>query len=156
MTTYFLLELHFFSILKTLKEMSPLCLELMGDDFQECSSCKFAKHIDKFDGFLTCNWCRESQRRCRAKIKDEVVTCPVCTYERKKYKQAQHEKSQTHQYYLQKLSDPDFEKDVPKPDKIRAVDGKEHYMCNKCNSGMIACMWARHFNKPPHLKPTTA
>ena len=89
------------------------------------------------------------------KIKDEVVTCPVCNYEIKKYKQAQHEKSQTHQYYLQKLNDPDFEKDVPKPDIIRVVDGKEHYMCNKCNSSMLPCMWARHFNKPPHLKPTT-
>ena len=128
----------------------------MSDEYQECSSCKFVKHIDKFDGFLTCNWCRESQRRYRAKFKDEVVTCPVCNYEIKKYKQAQHEKSQTHQYYLQKLNDPDFEKDVPKPDKIRVIDGKEHYMCNKCNSGMIACMWARHFNKPPHLKPETA
>ena len=128
----------------------------MNDEYQECSGCKFVKHIDKFDGFLTCNWCRESQQRYRAKIKDEVVTCPVCNYDIKKYKQAQHEKSQTHQYYLQNLNDPDFEKDVPKPDKIRVVDGKEHYVCNKCNSGMIACMWARHFNKPPHLKPETA
>ena len=92
----------------------------MSDEYQECSSCKFVKHTDRFDDFLTCNWCPESQRRYRAKIKDEVVTCPVCNYE-KKYKQAQHEKSQTHQYYLQKLNDPDFEKDVPKPDKIRVI-----------------------------------
>ena len=83
------------------------------------------------------------------------MTCPVCNYEIKNYKQAQHEKSQTHQYYLPKLNDPDFEKDVPKPDVIRVFDEKEHYMCNKCNSSMLACMWARHFNKPPHLKLVT-
>ena len=68
------------------------------------------------------------------RIKDEVVTCPVCNYETKKYKQAQREKSQTHQYCLQKLNNPDFVKNVPKPDIIRLIDGKEHYMCNKCNS----------------------
>ena len=90
------------------------------------------------------------------KIKDAVVTCPVCNYEIKKYKQAQHEKSQTHLYFMQKLTDPDFEKDVPKPDKIREINGKEHYCCYTCRSSYLPQMWSRHFNKPPHLKPTTA
>ena len=99
---------------------------------------------------------KEWRRNHLNKIKDEVVMCPVCNYEIKKYKQAQHQKSQTHQYYLQKLNYPDFEKDVPKPDKIREINGKEHYCCNTCRSSYLPPMWSRHFNKPPHLKPETA
>ena len=142
-------------------------LEKFGENYRTCNVCR---EKGKRYGQTHKQQIAEQKREYRAqnpekvkewqqnrfnRIKDEVVVFPVCNYEIKKYKQAQHEKSQTHQYYLQKLNNPDFEKDVPKPDKIRVIDGKEHYMCNKCNSGMIACMWARHFNKPLHLKPTT-
>ena len=88
------------------------------------------------DNHKTCNVCREKAQRLQQRhkdrlnqqnkehkasnpekvkewtqnrfnrIKDEVVTCPVCKYEIRKYKQAQHEKSQTQQYYMQKLTDP--------------------------------------------------
>ena len=61
------------------------------------------------------------------RAEDEVVTCPVCIYEIATCNQAQHEKSQTHQYFLQKLLDPDFETEVPKPDKIGERNGKQHY-----------------------------
>ena len=67
------------------------------------------------ENYMTCKVCREKTKRygqrhkkqiaeqkreCRAKkwrqnhlnkMKDEVVTCPFCNYEIKKYKQAQHE-----------------------------------------------------------------
>ena len=90
------------------------------------------------------------------RIKDEIVTCPVCKCDIKKYKQAQHEKSQTHQYYLQRPNDPDFEKDVPRPGKIRVVDGKELYFCKSCRSEWIPCIWSRPLSKPPHLQQVTA
>ena len=132
------------------------------------------------EGYKTCNTCREKAKRYqqkhkedirqqkreyrannpekvrelgrnhRNKIKDEMITCPVCKYEVKKYKKAQHEKSQTHQYYLRKLEDPDFEKDLSKPDLIKMVDGKEHYYCHACKLGMLACMWRSHCEKPYH------
>ena len=44
----------------------------MGDEFQECSGCKLVKHVNNFDGFKTCNWCREHSRCYREKNKDDI------------------------------------------------------------------------------------
>ena len=52
--------------------MSPLYLSLMGDEFQECSGCKLVKHVNNFDGFKNCHWCREHSRLYREKNKDKI------------------------------------------------------------------------------------
>ena len=44
----------------------------MGDEFQECSGCKLVKHVNNFDGFKTCKWCREHSSCYREKNKDEI------------------------------------------------------------------------------------
>ena len=84
-------------------------------------------------------------------IRNEMVTCKICNYDIKEYKLKQHEHSQTHQYNMKKL-DPDFEKDVPKPDKIRVVNGKEMYECNTCRSIMLLCVWSKHFYQAARIK----
>ena len=86
-----------------------------------------------------------------SKVKEEVITCQVCNYETKKYKKAQHEKLQTHQYYLKKLEDLDFESAVSKPDAIKIIDGKEPYFCKTCRFVYLPCMWKQHFDKQQHL-----
>ena len=73
----------------------------------------------------------------------------------KKYKQAQHEKSLTQQYLMRALADPDFE-DVPKPGKIREINGKDNSCCNTCRSCYLPQVWSRHFNRPKQFKPVVA
>ena len=124
--------------------------------------------VEKFDeGYKTCNVCREKKELYRAnnpdkvkewnenrmnKVRDEIVPCTVCNHDiNKKYKLKQHEQSQTHQYNMKKLN-PDFEKDVPKPDKIRVMNGKEMYQCNTCRSIMLPCVGSKHFNQAGHIK----
>ena len=133
------------------------------------------------EGLKTCNVCREKARRYQqthkedrnrrskeyqqqhvekvqewrqthmSKVKEEVITCEVCNYEIKKYKKAQNKKSQTHQYNLKKLEDPDVESDVLKPDAIKRIDGKERYFCETCRFVYLPCMWKQHFEKQQHL-----
>ena len=132
-----------------------------------CSGCQIMQKVEKFDeGYKTCNVCREKKELYREnnpdkgkecnqnrmnKVRDEIVTRTVCNYDIKKCKLKQHEQSQTHQYNMKKF-DPDFEKDVPKPDKIRVMNGKEMYECNTCRSTMLPCVWSKHFNQAMHIK----
>ena len=44
------------------------------------------------------------------KVRSEIVTFTICNYDIKKYKLKQHGESQTHQYNMKKLEDPDFGK----------------------------------------------
>ena len=88
---------------------------------------------------------------CREIKQEEVITCEVCNYEIKKFKKAQHEKSQTHQYNLKKLEDPDFESDAPKPDAIKIIDAKERYFCKTCRIVYLPCTWKQLFEKQQHL-----
>ena len=148
----------------------------------KCQGMKEIELFEK--GYRTCNTCRENSKRYQErhreqisiqkkeyreqnkeaiqeknrkqflKNKDEIISCPVCNCDIKKYKKSQHEKSQTHQRNIKKLEDPDFENDLPKPDLIKIVDGKEHYYCHACRNGMLACMWRSHCEKPYHIART--
>ena len=83
------------------------------------------------------------------RIKDEIITCPICKYDIKKYKLKQHEQSQTHQYFMSKADDPEFEKNVPEPDKIILEDGRPFYHCNTCKDNFYPFRWAKHFTTHP-------
>ena len=43
-------------------------------------------------------------------MKDEIITCPICKYDIKKYKMSQHEKSQNHQNNVKQIEDITTEK----------------------------------------------
>ena len=85
------------------------------------------------EGYKTCNTCRAKEKRYQERNKekiaerkkaytekhkehikerehqrfldnkDEIITCPICKYDIKKYKKSQHEKSQTHQRNLKHM-----------------------------------------------------
>ena len=44
---------------------------------------------------------KEQKARYNEKVRDIVITCPLCCYDIKKYKKSQHEKSQIHQKKLE-------------------------------------------------------
>ena len=94
---------------------------------------------------------REKNARYREKIKDIVITCPVCNYDIKKYKKAQHEKSQFHQDNLARQLNPDMEA-LPEPDKIRVINGKEQYYCYACKCSTICWFWKNHVQQQSHIE----
>ena len=94
---------------------------------------------------------KEQQVRYREKIKDIVITCPVCNYDIKKYKKSQHEKSAFHQDNLARQLNPDMEA-LPEPDEIKVVDGKEQYYCYACKCCMMCWAWKNHVKKQSHIE----
>ena len=81
--------------------------------------------------------------RTEWKVTVEIFTRSICNYDVKKYNLKQHEQSKTHQYNLKRLHDPE-EKDVPKPEETRVMNGNEMYECNTCRSTMLRCKWSKH------------
>ena len=47
---------------------------------------------------------RESRQRNYQKNKNQTITCPVCHYDIKQYKKAQHESSKGHQFLAEQLA----------------------------------------------------
>ena len=133
------------------------------------------------EGFLTCTRCRDKEKRrydrererlleqkkeyrerekehIREKqiehfqsVKDIVITCPVCNYDIKKYKKAQHETSQFHQDNLVRQLNPDMEA-LPEPDEIRVINGKEQYYCYACKCSTICWFWKNHVQQQSHIE----
>lgn len=88
-----------------------------------------------------------------ARIKDDIFTCPVCNYDIKKYKKAQHEKSLAHKYYSEKKLN---NEEPEQPDKIQILCGKEHFHCATCNVNTLPCMWVAHLFDKFHIEKKKA
>ena len=47
---------------------------------------------------------RESRQKYNQKNRDETLTCPMCHYDIKQYKKAEHEQSKGHQFLAEQIS----------------------------------------------------
>ena len=127
-------------------------IERFSEGLKTCNVCRekaddTSKHIRKIETDDPRNTNQEWRQTHMSKVKEEVITCKVCNCEIKKYKEAQNEKSQTHQYNLKKLEDPGFESDAPKPNAIKLIDGKERSFGKTCRLVYLPFMWKQYFEK---------
>ena len=75
----------------------------------------------------------------------------MCSYDIKKYKKSQHEKSKFHQDNLARQLNPDAEA-LPEPDEIKVVDGKKTYYCYACKCSMMCLAWKNHVEQQTHIE----
>ena len=139
-------------------------------DKRKCGACQVSRGLDQFRGEnITCNKCLDKWKRYKdknpdkvakwrntynethfQKIKGEVYTCPICNYEIKKYKKAQHEKGIGHKYLLELK---ERGEEMEKPDRITIdKDGKEWHECLTCKTNMPKHNWAAHLIGSYHIK----
>ena len=124
---------------------------------KQCSRCRKEKSIDEyFENNKSCNSCiqnkieyrknnPETVKASRIKYQEEIIRCPVCNYDIKKYKKIQHEKSLIHKYYLEN-------KNPELPDKKQMLNGKEYFHCASCNVNILPCMWVAHLLEKEHVE----
>ena len=137
-------------------------------DTKRCSVCNEEKAISEFrNENKSCNMCRDKANEQKKKyrinnpekvalqakkrldrVRDEVITCPICQYDVKKYKFKQHENSVGHQYLLDMY---EAGEEVDKPDEIETDrQGRVWYKCSACKETMLQCMWGSHIASPNH------
>ena len=136
------------------------------DEGKRCVKCHQNKGLEYFrDENLTCNKCLDAKNNYRRsnpektaewrktyfnKIKDEVYTCPICDYEKKKYNRWQHEKGVGHKYLLELK---ERGEEMEKPDKISIDENDvEWYECFACKGAMLKSAWASHLISSHHIK----
>ena len=161
-----------FKHLKSKKHLDNLNGKESEDDSdkRKCGTCQVSRGLDQFRGEnITCNKCLDKWKRYKQNnpdkvaewrqtynmkhfqnIKDEVYTCPICDYEIKKYKKAQHEKGIGHRYLLELK---ERGEEMEKPDRIIIdEDGKEWHECLTCKTNMPKHNWAAHLIGSYHIK----
>ena len=141
-------------------------LEGFEEGFKNCNTCrekkrrqyhknpeKYAEYKKQFKENYPEEYkeqCRKNNKIQRERVKDIMITCPVCRYKIKKYKQYQHNQSQLHQENLRRQERPeDFEKE-DEPDERIIVNTLEYDCCHCCDIQMRPWEWRWHIKEEEH------
>ena len=143
-------------------------IERFEEGFKTCNRCRkncinhYHRNPEKYAEYKkqfreNCPEQYKEQRRKqgkiqREKIKDVMITCPVCNYSIKKYKKSQHEQSKFHQESLRRQEHPEEYEEEDKPDERVVINDLEYDYCYCCNFRVRPWEWRWHIEEERHKR----
>ena len=114
-----------------------------------CSKCKEIKNVSAFQGYKTCNMCRETAR----KYKDKYYFCDVCGYSVGAYEKSRHLKTEYHKDRLRRKEHPEeYENEEEPCFKTKGDNDRIYFGCRFFNKTLLCSQWQKHTTSPEHLE----